>query len=70
MSYNLSTILFNSGNKAFENKNFAASLTYYFNSKRTDYNTYHNISACYYKIGINFYNNKIYQKTMDILIIV
>ena len=54
MSYNLSTILFNSGNKEFENKNYTASLRYYFDSKRTDYYTYYNISACYYNIGINF----------------
>lgn len=64
-SYSLSTILFNSGNKEFENKNYTASLIYYFDSKRTDYYTYYNISAYYYNIGIDFYNNKIYQKALD-----
>ena len=64
-SYNLSTILFNCGNKEFENKNYTASLRYYFDSKRTDYYTYYNISAYYYNIGINFYNNDIYQKAID-----
>ena len=65
MNLNLSTILFNNGNREFENKNYTASLRYYFDSQRTDYYTYYNISACYYNIGINFYNNKIYQKAID-----
>ena len=57
--------MFNHGNKEFENKNYIASLRYYFDSKRTDSTTYNKISACYYNIGINFYNNKIYPKALE-----
>ena len=64
-SYSISTILFNKGNKEFENENYVASLRYYFDSKRRDASTYYNISICYYNIGIDFYNYKIYPKALE-----
>ncbi len=45
---NESTILFNKGYEEYENKKYAASLKYYFDSERRDDSTYHNISLCYY----------------------
>ena len=57
---NESTILFNKGYEEYENKNYAASLKHFLDSERRDDSTYHNISLCYYNIGITFYNNEIY----------
>ena len=52
--------MFNKGYEEYENKNYAASLKHFLDSERRDDSTYHNISLCYYNIGITFYNNEIY----------
>ena len=64
---NESTILFNKGYEEYENKNYAASLKHFLDSEKRDDSTYHNISLCYYNIGLLFSIMKFIQKHYIIL---
>ena len=59
--YKYSSQMLNLGVEEFSNGNYNSSLYYFLQSNKSDSNTYHNISLCYYNIGINLKNTSTIQ---------